>query len=147
MVHRAVFSSFDGSETACMIHRTAGERSTVQRRRRMHVNVCHCTASKCVCWCGRSLYQLFKMTNGHRPPGGLANYKQAYCGAKQGQFLPQALHLMPLAQCDKLGPKTESLPQVELLPKVVQYNQQMSKHCMGAAHINKRALFLSYHTS
>ncbi len=76
-----------------------------------------------VCSCDRSLYQLFKLTNGHRPPGVLANYKRAYCGAKQGQFSPWAFLLTPLTQCDKSGPKTESSPQVGLLPEVDQNKQ------------------------
>lgn len=76
-----------------------------------------------VCKCDQSLYQLFKLTNGHRPPGVLANYKRAYCGAKQGQFLPRAFLLTPLTQCDKSGPKTESSPQVGLPPEVDQNKQ------------------------
>lgn len=90
-----------------------------------------------VCWCDHSLYQLFKLTNGHGPPGVLANYKRAYCGAKQGQFLPGVLLLTPLTQCDKPGPKTESSPQVGLLPEVDQNKQ--SPNVMGDASVCVRA--------
>lgn len=91
-----------------------------------------------------SLYQLFKLTNGHGPPGVLANYKQAHCRAKQGQVLPGALHLTPLAWCDKSGPKTESSPQVELPPRVCQYGQsakcqitQFVPVCVSQVHKEK----------
>lgn len=75
--------------------------------------LCACAQAEvhvCVREC--CLYQLFKLTNGHRPPGVLANYKRAHCGAKQGQFSPRASLLTPITPCDKSGPKTESSPQV-----------------------------------